>query len=551
MRILVTVSLLLVLGRPASPAMLTAQAATPASGVRAQRLAELKKKVLGDNRNNPVASIRWTEEALHVLAAEPDPKAEVWFLTNQIGDFNTLLDYQKAEAALEQARKLVARTKDERDRLLLEVEAASLLSAMGKPGEAKTMLGPLLTALATHWSRYPEDKEVGQAFGRALRIQGRAYQTMGQFTEAFGAYHQSKKIYEATGYLRGQAMVLSLMGNLYTALDRNDEAEASHLQAIQMAEQLGDLALQASFHLALASTYGPWNKPDAQLASLQKALELAVKAQDTNAQLNGLVNLADAYLGKKDYRATLKAAEAALRIPGIDKDPSYVAVCQVNRGIALNRLGNSAEGLKAIQEGLHQVKASQSKSDIAEITGNLAEEFAFAGDYRRAYETELEFKTLSDELKRAGNQKRIAEASAAFESDKQQMQISGLQREQRAQALQKLLWIALGVLGFTIAGVLVFSRKKLQQANDALTGLNDQSLDLIEQLQSALNEVRTLQGLIPICAHCKKIRDDQGYWNQMESYIQSRTEALFSHGICPDCLAEVKADFERELGEPT
>jgi len=551
MRILVLVFLLLFPNGPGSPALIAAQAAEPTAKVHTQRLAELKKKILADNRNHPVASIRWTEEALQLLATKPDLQLEIWFLTNQVGDLNTLLEYPKAETALGRARRLVAQTKDERAHLLVEVEAASLLSAMGKAGEIHTMLGPLLTALAAHWAQHPEDRDMGQAYGRALRIQGRVYQTSGQFTEAFGAYHQSKKIYEATGYLRGQAMILSLMGNLYTTLDRNDEAEASHLQAIQMAEGLGDLALQASFHLALASTYAPWNKPDAQLTSIQKALALALKAQDNDAQINALVNLADAYLGKKDYRATLKAAEAALRIPGIEKDPSYVAVCQINRGIALNRLGNSLEGLKAIQEGLHQVKAFQSKSDIAEITGNLAEEFAFAGDFRHAYETEVQFKTLSDELKRTSNQKRIAEASAAFEFDKKQMQIDGLQREQRAQAYQKLFWIAVGALGFSIAGVLVLSRKKLQRANAALADLNSQNLDLIEQLQSALAEVRTLQGLIPICAHCKKIRDDQGYWNQMESYIQTRTEAQFSHGICPECLVEVKADFESHLGEPT
>lgn len=542
MRILVIASLLLLLGRPASPATLRMQvASTPES--RAKQLAELKEKISSDNRKNPVASLRWADEALNLLAIEPDPKAETWFLTQLVGDLNTLLDYQKAQVVLDQARKVVARTKDERDRLLLEVEAASLLSSMDKSKEAKNLLEPLIPALTTQRSRYPEDKEMGLALGRAFRIQGRAFQMTGQFSEAFGAYHQSEKVYEATGNLRGEAIVLSLIGNLYTALDRPEEAEASHLQAIKVAEQLGDLALQASFHLALASTYSPWNKPDAQLASIQKALVLAEKAQDTDSQINGLVNLADAYLGKKDYRATLKAADAALRIPAIHKDPGYVAVCQINRGIALNRLGNSAEGLKSIQEGLRHVRATQSKNDIAEITGNLAAEYAFAGDYRRAYETGLEFKALSDALKQAEDKKRIAEASAAFESDKKQMQIEGLQREQRAQAYQKLFWIALGALGFSIAGVLVFSRKKLQGANEALAGLNNQNLDLIEQLQSALTEVRTLQGLIPICAHCKKIRDDQGYWNQMESYIQNRTEAQFTHGICPDCLEQAMAEF--------
>jgi len=544
MRILAIVFLLLTLGRPADSTPLNTQA-VPAPGSHAKPPPEPKAKISCTNRKNPVASLRWTDEALQLLAAEPDPRAETWFLTQLVGDLNTLLDYQKAEVVLAQARKLVEKTKDERDRLLLEVEAASLLSAMDKPREAKALLSTLLPALSAHRSRVPEDKEVGLALGWAFRIQGRAFQTTGQFSEAFGAYRQSEKVYEATGNLRGKAIVLSFIGNLYTALDRHNEAEAAHLHAIQMAEQLGDLPLQASFHLALASTYGPWKKPDAQLASIQKGLDLAAKAQDTDSQINGLVNLADAYLGKKDYKATLKAAEGALRIPTINKDPGYVAVCQINRGIALNRLGNSVEGLKSIQEGLRHVRATQSKNDIAEITGNLAAEYAFAGDYRRAYETGLEFKALSDELKLAEDKKRIAEASAAFESDKKQMQIEGLQREQKAQAYQKLFWIALGALGFSIAGALVFSRKKLQGANEALEGLNNQNLDLIEQLQSALTEVRTLQGLIPICAHCKKIRDDQGYWNQMENYIQSRTEAQFTHGICPDCVVQVRAEFEQ------
>jgi hypothetical protein len=56
------------------------------------------------------------------------------------------------------------------------------------------------------------------------------------------------------------------------------------------------------------------------------------------------------------------------------------------------------------------------------------------------------------------------------------------------------------------------------------------------ELQAALAEVKTLSGLLPICSNCKKIRDDKGYWNQIESYIQKHSDALFTHGICPDCM---------------
>jgi len=56
-----------------------------------------------------------------------------------------------------------------------------------------------------------------------------------------------------------------------------------------------------------------------------------------------------------------------------------------------------------------------------------------------------------------------------------------------------------------------------------------------DKLQKAIAEIKTLSGLLPICASCKKIRDDKGYWNQIESYICDHSDAVFSHGICPDC----------------
>ena len=67
---------------------------------------------------------------------------------------------------------------------------------------------------------------------------------------------------------------------------------------------------------------------------------------------------------------------------------------------------------------------------------------------------------------------------------------------------------------------------------------------LIKDLQNALNEVKTLKGFIPICVKCKKIRDDEGYWNQIESYIEKHSDAQFSHGLCTDCSDEIYGDQE-------
>ncbi len=66
---------------------------------------------------------------------------------------------------------------------------------------------------------------------------------------------------------------------------------------------------------------------------------------------------------------------------------------------------------------------------------------------------------------------------------------------------------------------------------------------LIGDLQEALKKVKTLSGLLPICSSCKKIRDDKGYWNQIESYISTRSEAEFSHGMCPECMKKLYPDL--------
>lgn len=62
---------------------------------------------------------------------------------------------------------------------------------------------------------------------------------------------------------------------------------------------------------------------------------------------------------------------------------------------------------------------------------------------------------------------------------------------------------------------------------------------VIEELQVALDEVKTLSGLVPICSSCKKIRDDTGFWNQIELYIEKHSAAQFSHAICPDCIKKL------------
>ena len=66
----------------------------------------------------------------------------------------------------------------------------------------------------------------------------------------------------------------------------------------------------------------------------------------------------------------------------------------------------------------------------------------------------------------------------------------------------------------------------------------------IAEFEAAANQIKQLRGLLPICCYCKKIRDDNAYWNRVESYLEERIDVQFTHGICPDCFRKVEAEFD-------
>jgi hypothetical protein len=103
----------------------------------------------------------------------------------------------------------------------------------------------------------------------------------------------------------------------------------------------------------------------------------------------------------------------------------------------------------------------------------------------------------------------------------------------RAFSVSMLPW---GLAFMILCALLGLFWGKIQQTD------KEKSAAIIE-LHKALEEVKTLSGFFPICASCKRIRDDKGYWNQIEAYISEHSEAKFSHGICPECTKKLYPDI--------
>jgi PAS domain S-box-containing protein len=92
-----------------------------------------------------------------------------------------------------------------------------------------------------------------------------------------------------------------------------------------------------------------------------------------------------------------------------------------------------------------------------------------------------------------------------------------------------------GVIGLVVD---ISERKRIETEREKL----------IQDLEKALKDIKILSGLIPICSSCKKIRDDQGYWHQVEEYLSKRSDVLFSHGICPDCMKRLYPQYYKDEG---
>ena len=146
------------------------------------------------------------------------------------------------------------------------------------------------------------------------------------------------------------------------------------------------------------------------------------------------------------------------------------------------------------------------------------------------------------------------------------LEISGIARLLRKNFLQSVfvaLFFLVAILPFILFLIVLFRRhtaalenlnRELLRHKEHLEELVQQRTAALEletqQLQAALANVRTLSGLIPICASCKKIRDDKGYWNQLELYIQQNSDAQFSHGLCPDCAHKLYPELNLPRPSP-
>jgi diguanylate cyclase (GGDEF)-like protein len=470
----------------------TAAAAQPAATLD---LDTVKARIAQDDRRRPVVAIQLAQQAL--AQASHTPEERRWLRSQLILD---LVRLRRHDEALAQAQAGRDEARDAKGRLHFDVLAMRALADARRNEELlKRYQG--IAALLPPLVDDASDAAARMDAANAWRLAGTAMLRLGQLPESSRLLTQALRVFdERPDAVYETSQTLVAMALMNAKLGHPDQALGAVQRAIDASEAANDRASLPSCYLRKAYVLGLLGRPDDQQAALLKARTLAQEELRPYELAVAATNLADVALQKKDYRAALAYTDEAIPLVERSGDKESLWVAWVNKGTALNRLGQP-DGLEWIRKAIAAFAAAPGmESNVAEVHGLLAEELAFNHEHERAYEAAMQFKRLTDGVRKAADQKRVAEANAAYEADKRQRQIEALEQEQRHQQRFRWMLALAAVAGLAAAAVAVVSRYHVKKAygamrdmafSDPLTGLRNRR-HLVDTIATDLAQARRL-----------------------------------------------------------
>jgi tetratricopeptide (TPR) repeat protein len=394
--------------------------------------------------------------------------------------------------------------------------------------------------------------------GRVYNNIGVTHYQWGNYEPALDAFLRSLTLRRDLDDRRGQALVLTNVGRTYHDWHQHDRARAAFEEAIALADAADDPFVRAYALHNLGILY-------MTLEELPRAREMLQASLDGYEIADGRVNPAQAGSGRALNRLALglidvregdtaqgiALIEAVLADAVTDDHPRRQARALLHLGQAYRLAGDLPSAIATLERAVAVAREAGQRTLVAEALGDLAAAHEARGEHRLALARLRAHDALQDSIFNHSAVQRIAAMEARAEADLRERENVRLREERRVRealiARQRAvvgLGSALLVVSMVLVAVLVHSNRTGRRRRLLLARTN-------HELRAALSEVRTLEGLIPICAHCKKVRDDDGFWEAVETYISSRSDALFSHGICTECGPRLYGDDWVQLsGEP-
>ena len=361
-----------------------------------------------------------------------------------------------------------------------------------------------------HLGNFKESLEYGFVFlDTAMKIDNRLYKAtacncigisywrLSGYDDALEYFHKTLEICEKLNDQPGIAGSYNNIGLIHDKMGNKEKALEYYNKALEINRITGNKDKMADILINVGVIYRHMSNYKEAIKCCRKILGIKKEINDRAGISHAYINLGVIFreLGKNNQ--SLEILEKALRICEETGDKYAESETALNIGMTYAALEDYGKAISFVKKGIEYARESSTKGLLTESLKELSKYFEKTGDLKNALEYFKEFKKTNDEIFDEESSKKINELEI-----KHKVKI----REQEAEIIR--------------------------QKNIELVGANN-------ELKEALDEVKKLSGLLPICASCKKVRDDKGYWNQIESYLLEHSEVHFSHGLCPECMEKL------------
>lgn len=330
--------------------------------------------------------------------------------------------------------------------------------------------------------------------------------------------------------------VLGVIAWTYRCLGDYATATEHALAGLKSARTLGARTAETRLLNVLSVIYAESNDLPAALEVGQQVVQYSREDGNTRGESIGLNNLAMTYLDLGDGQQALAVCQQSLRLAQEHGLGAVAITALATMGAILLYLKEFARAEETLLQGLALARNSKAGPDELECLLNLG----------KVYQRQQ-----NDEAALAASQNALELSLTAADR----------RSEYQSHKLLSEIYESQGELGHALEHYKQYHLLKEQVFNESAdhklrnlrisheveTLKNESDIHRLKnvELQAALEQVQQLSGLLPICASCKKIRDDSGYWQDVAVYIRDHSEAEFSHGICPDCMGDLQRELEK------
>ncbi len=390
------------------------------------------------------------------------------------------------------------------------------------------------------------------ALGRVHNNLGSTHYQWGNYEAAMEAFLRALPYRREVGDVSGEARVLANLGLTYHDWGQYDRARQVLEEAVGIADGVGDRAVQGYSRQILGALHLTLGELDEAEAVFNRALTFYPR----DGQTNTLASLSLVHVRRGEPERAVPTLLEILRTAREQGVPRHEARALLHLGEAYRVLGEVSQAIGFLEEGLEVARAWDQRPIALQMLEELAVLHEMAGNPEFALRDLRAANVLRDSIFDQAVGQRIASMEARAEADRQTRENLRLREVQQTRELliqrQRAGVLVGGVLllaAMALVAVLAHFNRLGKRREALLTHANTSLEKVNAELLHAVSEVRTLKGLIPICAHCKRVRDDEGYWETVEKYIAERSEVLFSHSICASCGPDIYGpDWEESVG---